>query len=69
MMDNIKKGDFVKFKPEYEDGEHEFVYMLIEDPDGGRVKVVPLNSGLEIPPIQVVKSEWLIKQKKKSNPE
>jgi len=43
--------------------------MLIEDPDGGRVKVMPINSGLEIPPIQVVKSEWLIKLKKKSNPE
>ena len=37
--------------------------ILIEDPDGGRVKVMPYNSGMEIPPVQVVKTEWLIKLK------
>ena len=62
-MDNIKKGDLVKFLPEYEDGDNEFVYVLIEDPDGRRVKVMPYDSGMEIPPIQVVKTEWLIKLK------
>jgi hypothetical protein len=63
-MDNIislKKNDIVRFIPEYEDGEQEFDYVLIEDPDGGRVKVMPINSGLEFPPIQVVKVQWLIK--------
>jgi len=62
-MGRLKKGDFVKFIPEYEDGDDEFVYVLVEDPDGGRVKVMPLNSGLDISPIQVVKTEWLIKIK------
>jgi len=56
---DFKKGDLVRFLPEYEDGDKEFIYVLIEDPDGGRVKVMPFNSGLEIPPVQVVKIDWL----------
>lgn len=63
-MVSLEEGDLVKFIPEYEDGDDEFVYVLVEDPDGGRVKVIPLNSGLDIPPIQVVKTEWLIKIKR-----
>ena len=61
VMSNFQKGDLVEFIPEYKDGDTEFVYVLIEEPDGGRVKVVPYNSRLEIPPIQVVKTEWLVK--------
>lgn len=57
----FKKNDIVKFWDSYEDGKDEFDYILIEDPDGDRVKVMPLNTGLEFPPIQVVKIEWLIK--------
>lgn len=57
----LKKDDIVKFWDSYEDGKDEFDYILIEDPDGDRVKVMPLNTGLEFPPIQVVKIEWLIK--------
>ncbi len=60
-MDRFKKNDIVRFIPEYEDGKNEFSYILIEDPDNGRVKVMPLNSNLEIPPVQVVKTEWLIR--------
>lgn len=60
-MDSIKKGNLVKFLPEYENGENEFVYILIEDPDGGRVKVMPFNSGMEIPSVQVVKTDCLKK--------
>lgn len=58
-MDVFKKNDIVRFLPEYEDGENEFDYILIEEPDGGRVKVMPLNSGLEIPPVYVVETNWL----------
>lgn len=60
-MKNLKKGDIVQFLQEYEDGDAEFNYILLEDLDGGRVKVMPFNSGLEIPPIQVVKVDWLVK--------
>lgn len=58
-MKKMKKNDIVRFLPEYEDGENEFDYILLEDPDGDRVKVMPLNTGLEFPPIQVVNVSWL----------
>lgn len=61
-MLSLKKGDIVQFLPAYKDGDFEFDYVLLEDPDGGRVKVRPIGSGLEIPPIQVVKTDWLIKK-------
>lgn len=35
-MKNLKKGDIVQFLQEYEDGDAEFNYILLEDPDGGR---------------------------------
>ena len=60
-MTELKKGDIVRFLPEYEDGKKEFDYVLLEEPDGERVKVMPVNSGLEFPPVQVVKTEWLKK--------
>jgi hypothetical protein len=47
--------------PEFSDGSQEFDYVLIEDPDRGRVKVAPINCGLEYPLVQVVKTEWLKK--------
>jgi hypothetical protein len=37
-MTEFKKKDIVRFNLEYEDGDHEFNYMLIEDPDGDKVK-------------------------------
>jgi hypothetical protein len=61
-MVEFKKNDIVNFLPEYKDNKQEFDYILIEDPDGGRVKVMPVNSSMEIPPIQVVKTEWLIRK-------
>ena len=57
----LRKDDIVRFIPEFEDGVHEFDYILIEDPDGDRVKVTPVNSKMEIPPIQVVKLDWVKK--------
>ncbi len=60
-MNEFHKGDLVMFLPDYEDSGKEYVYLLIEEPDGGRVKVVPYNIQLTIPPIQVVKTEWLFK--------
>jgi len=59
-ISSFRKNDIVRFIPEYEDGEQEFDYVLIEDPDEGRVKVMPINSGLEFPPSQVVNTEWLV---------
>lgn len=57
----FKKDDIVKFIPEFEDEVKEFEYVLIEDPDGNRGKVMPINSKMGFPPIQVVKLDWLRK--------
>jgi hypothetical protein len=59
-MVTFNKNDLVRFLPEYEDGEKEFDYILIEESDDGRVKVKPVNNGLEILPIYVVETKWLI---------
>ena len=67
IMTRLKKNDVVRFLPEFEDGTDEFDYILIEDPDGGRVKVMALNTGLKIPPVQVAETEWLVKKTNISN--
>ncbi len=54
-----KKGDIVRMKPEFSDSEDDGDFELIENPDGGRVKVRAVDSGLSIPPVEVVKLEWL----------
>lgn len=61
-MKHFKKGDIVQFLPEYKDGLNDFDYILIEDPDGGRVKVMPIGTKLEYPPIQVINLEWITKK-------
>jgi hypothetical protein len=61
-MESLKKGDIVQSLQEYKDGDVESDYILLEDPDGGRVKVMPFSSGLEIPPIQVIKVDWVVKK-------
>ena len=58
---SFKRGDIVRFMPELQDAENEYDFILIEDMGGGRVKVMPLNTGLEFPPVQVVKTEWIYK--------
>ena len=57
----FKKDDRVRFIPEFEDGVKDFDYILIEDPDGDRVKVMPINSNMEFPPVQVVRLDWIKK--------
>lgn len=60
-MNKLKKNDIVRFLSEFADGVNEFDYILIEDPDGDRVKVMPLNTNMDFPPVQVVKTDWLLK--------
>lgn len=46
----MKKGDIVKFKKVVDPGDEEVIMCLAEDPDGGRVLVETLDTGLPIPP-------------------
>ena len=36
---DFKKGDLVKIKPEFREEDELYVYILLEEPDGGRVKI------------------------------
>lgn len=57
----IKAKDIIKIKPEYQDaGDSQLVWMAIEDEDGGRVRIAPINSGMTFPPNQVVTTEMLV---------
>ncbi|MGA7178149.1 MAG: hypothetical protein WBX11_00985 [Thiobacillaceae bacterium] len=56
----IKKGDIVRIKPEWRDeGDEEFTWIALEDEDGGRVRIAPINTGLPIPPNQIVNTDML----------
>ena len=58
----IKARDIVRIKPEYQDeGDDLFVWIALEDEDGGRVRIAPLNTGLKLLPNQVVSTEMIEK--------
>jgi hypothetical protein len=58
----IKAKDVIKIKPEYQDeGDDLLVWIALEDEDGGRVRIAPLNTGLKFPPNQVVRTEMIDK--------
>ena len=55
MKTTIRKGDTIRIKPEWQDpGDDKFHWIALEDEDGGRVRIAPTNTGLNIPPNQVV---------------
>lgn len=56
----IRKKDIVRIKPEFQDkGDDSLVWVALEDEDGGRVRISPLNTGLKLPPNQVVSTNML----------
>ena len=58
----IKAKDIIKIKTEFQDeGDDSLIWIALEDEDGGRVKISPLNTGLELPPNQVVTTEMIYK--------
>jgi hypothetical protein len=60
MKTTIRKGDTIRIKPEWQDpGDDNFIWVALEDEDGGRVRITPTNTGLPIPPNQVVDTNML----------
>lgn len=58
-MMNIKKGQEVRIKREFQDaGDDSFKWFAVEDEDGGRVAIRP-ELGLTFNPIQVVRVDML----------
>lgn len=55
----IKKGDIVRFLPEFADeGDDEFTRVAVADEDGGRVLIVT-RMGWPVDPSEVVQCAWL----------
>jgi hypothetical protein len=50
---DFKKGDKVIFKEQFRDKGDTFTYELLNDPDGMRAEVVPIDSKLNIPPVNI----------------
>lgn len=58
----IKAKDLIRIRPEYQDeGDDSLVWMALEDEDGGRVRIAPLDTGLKFPPNQVVTTKMIEK--------
>ena len=55
MKRTIRQGDTIRIKPEWQDpGDDKFVWVALEDEDGGRERIAPTNTGLVFPPNQIV---------------
>ena len=55
----IQRGDRIRIKPEWRDpGDEEFIWMALEDENGGRVRIAPV---MELPylPNQVVTTDMI----------
>ena len=61
IFQTIAAGDQVFIKPEFQDeGDDQFIWQAIEDEDGGRVKIAPVNIGLPIIPNQIIETRMLV---------
>lgn len=58
----IKKNDIIRIRPEFRDeGDDSLIWIALEDEDGGRVRIAPVNTGLKFPPNQIVNTEMIDK--------
>ena len=56
----IRKGDEIKILPEFQDaGDDIFTWLAVEDEDGGRVRIVPLGTGLALLPNYIVETRMI----------
>lgn len=59
----IKKGDIVDIKEEFQDqGDHQFVWMAVNDEANGSVLITPINIEMTIKPISLVYTKWVYKR-------
>jgi hypothetical protein len=56
----IRAGQRVHIRREWQDaGDDKIIWVAVEDEDGGRVRISPVNIGLSITPNQVVETRML----------
>lgn len=50
----------VTIRPEFRDpGDEDFEWVRVGEPEKGRVGIMPLGTGLTIPPVYTVRVEWI----------
>lgn len=60
MIKPFQKGDLIEILPEHQDdGDDEFVWIVIDDEEKGRVSISALNSPLKIKPTHIVLTTWI----------
>jgi len=56
----IRAGQQVQIRREWQDdGDDKFIWVAVEDEDGGRVRISAVNTGLPIPPNQIIDTRML----------
>lgn len=59
-MRTIRKGDTVRILLQWRDpGDDQLTWIALEDEDGGRVRISPINTGLTIAPQHIVLTSML----------
>lgn len=59
-MKTIQRGDTVRILPQWQDhGDDQLTWIALEDENGGRVRISPIDGGLTIPPNYVVRIDML----------
>lgn len=59
-MKPILKGTRLRIKPEWQDaGDDKLTWVAIEDEDGGRVRISPIDLDLPLPPNEIVDTDMV----------
>jgi len=61
-MNRVTIGQVVSIKPEWQDeGDDHLIWMALDNATAAdiRCRILPLNTGLKMPPIMVVNIDWL----------
>lgn len=61
MRKQFKTGDVVTIRPEWsDDGDEQFRWVAMEDEDGGRIRIQLMDTGLPLPPNQIVTIDMIV---------
>lgn len=55
-----KRGDYVEILPEYQDqGDDQYRWICVSDEEKDMVDVSPEGTGLSIPPVYAIRTDWI----------